>query len=129
MDSALVKFVILSISNLVEPNIRDDQVWGIADSKGYPATIDQFDRLGMDKESSFQTTCLYVEDSGLCIDGGLPDGVAEAVNSHCPDLWLWPGQALSFGWAHSVIVRDADLLSFADSQHGGTKNMSAVDRC
>ena len=45
MDSTLVKFVILKIRNLVEPTISDDQVWGTADSKDYPATINQFDRF------------------------------------------------------------------------------------
>ena len=129
MDSALVKFVILSISNLVEPTISDDQVWGTADSKGYPATIDQFDRLGMDKESTIQATCVYAEDNGLCVEGGLPDGVVVTVTPYCLGLWFWPGRALSFGWTHSVIVSGGDLLSFANSQHGGTKNMSAVDRC
>ena len=129
MDSALVKFVILSISNLVEPTISDDQVWGTADSKGYHAIIDQFDRLGMDKESAIQATCVYVEDNGLCVEGGLPDGVVETVTPHCPGLRLWPGRALSFGWTHSVIVRGADMLSFGNSQHGGTNNMSAVDQC
>ena len=129
MDSALVKFVILSIRNLADPNISDDQVWVTADSKGCPATIDQLDRLGMDKESAIQATCVYVEDDRLCVEGGLPDGVVETVTPHCPGLRLWPGRALSFGWTHSVIVRGADLLSFGDSQHGGTNNMSAVDRC
>ena len=129
MDSTLVKFVILNIRNLVEPTISDDQVWGTADSKGCPATIDQLDRLGMDKESAIQATCVYVEDDGLCVEGGLPDGVVETVTPHCPGLRLWPGRALSFGWTHSVIARSADLLSFGDSQHGGTNNMSAVDRC
>ena len=129
MDSALVKFVILSIRNLADPNISDDQVWVTADSKGCPATIEQLDRLGMDKESAIQATCMYVEDDRLCVDGGLPDGVVETVTPHCPDLRLWPGLALSFGWTHSVIVRGADLLSFGDSQYGGTNNMSAVDRC
>ena len=129
MDSALVKFVILSISNLVEPTISDDQVWGTADSKGYHAIIDQFDRLGMDKESAIQATCVYAEDKGLCAESGLPDVAVETVTPHCPGLWLWPGRALSFGWTHSVIVCGADLLSFGNSQHGGTKNMSAVDRC
>ncbi len=127
MDSTLVKFVILNIRNLVEPTISDDQVWGTADSKGCPATIDQLDRLGMDKESAIQATC--VEDDGLCVDGGLPDGVIETVTPHCPGLRLWPGLALSFGLTHSVIVRGADMLSFGNSQHGGTNNMSAVDRC
>ena len=56
MDSALLKFVILSIRNLVEPNISDDQVWVITDSKSCPATIDQIDRLGMDKVSAIQAT-------------------------------------------------------------------------
>ena len=129
MDSALVKFVILSIRNLVEPNISDDQVWVIADSKGCPATIDQLDRLGIDKESAIQATCVYVEDDGLCVEGGLPDGVVETVTPHCPGLRLWPGRALSFGCTHSVIVRDADMLSFGNSQHGGNNNVSTVDRC
>ncbi len=129
MDSTLVKFVILNIRNLVEPTISDDQVWGTADSKGCPATIDQLDRLGMDKESAIQATCVHVEDDGLCVEGGLPDGVVETVTPHCPGLRLWPGRALSFGWTHSVIVRGADMLSFGNSQHGGTNNMSAVDRC
>ena len=129
MDSTLVKFVILNIRNLVEPTISDDQVWGTADSKGCPATIDQLDRLGMDKESAIQATCVYVEDDGLCVEGGLPDGVVETVTPHCPGLRLWPCRALSFGWTHSVIVRGADMLSFGNSQHGGTNNMSAVDRC
>ena len=129
MDSTLVKFVILNIRNLVEPTISDDQVWGTADSKGCTATIDQLDRLGMDKESAIQATCVYVEDDGLCVEGGLPDGVVETVTTHCPGLRLWPGRALSFGWTHSVIVRGADMLSFGNSQHGGTNNMSAVDRC
>ncbi len=84
---------------------------------------------GMDKESAIQTTCVYVEDDRLCVEGGLPDGVVETVTPHCPGLRLWPGRALSFGWTHSVIVRGADLLSFGVSQHGGTNNMSAVDRC
>ena len=129
MDSTLVKFVILNIRNLVEPTISDDQVWGTADSKGCPATIDQLDRLGMDKESAIQATCVYVENNRLCVEGGLPDGVVETVTPHCPGLRLWPGRALSFGWTHSVIVRGADMLSFGNSQHGGTNNMSAVDRC
>ena len=129
MDSALVKFVILSIRNLLELTINDDQVWVTADSKGCPATIDQLDRLGMDKESAIQATCVYVEDNGLCVEGGLPDGVVETVTPHCLGLWFWPGRALSFGWTHSVIMRGAALLSFEDSQHGGTNNMSAVDRC
>ena len=129
MDSTLVKFVILNIRNLVEPTISDDQVWGTADSKGCPATIDQLDRLGMDKESAIQATCVYVEDGRLCVEGGLPDGVVETVTPHCPGLRLWPGRALSFGWTHSVIVCGADMLSFGNSQHGGTNNMSAVDRC
>ena len=129
MDSTLVKFVILNIRNLVEPTISDDQVWGTADSKVCTATIDQLDRLGMDKESAIQATCVYVEDDGLCVEGGLPDGVVETVTPHCPGLRLWPGRALSFGWTHSVIVRGADMLSFGNSQHGGTNNMSAVDRC
>ena len=129
MDSVLVKFVILSIRNRVEPNISDDQVCVTADSKGCPATIDQLDRLGMDKESAIQATCVYVEDDGLCVEGGLPDGVVETVTPHCPGLRLWPGRALSFGWTHSVIVRGADMLSFWNSQHGGTNNMSVVDRC
>ena len=129
MDSTLVKFVILNIRNLVEPTISDDQVWGTADSKGCPATIDQLDRLGMDKESAIQATCVYVEDDGLCVEGGLPDGVVETVTPHCPGLRLWPGRALSFGCTHSVIVCGADMLSFGNSQHGGTNNMSAVDRC
>ena len=127
MDSTLVKFVILNIRNLVEPTISDDQVWGTADSKGCTATIDQLDRLGMDKESAIQATCVYVEDDGLCVEGGLPDGVVETVTPHCPGLRLWPGRALSFGWTHSVIVHGADLLTFGNSQHGGTNNMSAVD--
>ena len=129
MDSALVKFVILSIRNLADPNISDDQVWVTADSKGCPATIEQLDRLGMDKESAIQDTCVYVEDDRLCVEGGLPDGVNETVTPHCPGLRLWPGRALSFGWTHSVIVHGADLLTFGDSQYGGTNNMSAVDRC
>ena len=129
MDSTLVKFVILNIRNLVEPTISDDQVWGTADSKGCPATIDQLDRLGMDKESAIQATCVYVEDDGLCVEGGLPDGVVETVTPHCPGLRLWPGRALSFGWTHSVLVRGADMLSFGNSQHGGTNNMNTVDRC
>ena len=129
MDSTLVKFVILNIRNLVEPTISDDQVCGTADSKGSPATIDQLDRLGIDKESAIKATCVYVEDDGLCVEGGLPDGVVETVTPHCPGLRLWPGRALSFGWTHSVIVRGADMLSFGNSQHGGTNNMSAVDRC
>ena len=129
MDSALVKFVILSIRNLVEPNIIDDQVWVIADSKGCPATIDQLDRLGIDKESAIKATCVYVEDDVLRIEGGLPDGVVETATPHCPGPRLWPGRALSFGWTHSVIVRGADLLSFGNSQHGGTNNMSTVVRC
>ena len=129
MDSALVKFVILSIRNLADPNISDDQVWVTADSKGCPATIEQLDRLGMDKESAIQATCVYVEDDRLCVEGGLPDGVVETVTPHCPGLRLWPGRALSFGWTHSVIVHGADLLTFGDSQYGGTHNMSAVDRC
>ena len=129
MDSTLVKFVILNIRNLVEPTISDDQVWGTADSKGCTATIEQLDRLGMDKESAIQATCVYVEDNGLCVEGGLPDGVVETVTPHCPGLRLWPGRALSFGWTHSVIVRGADMLSFGNSQHGGTNNMSTVDRC
>ena len=129
MDSTLVKFVILNIRNLVEPTISDDQVLGTADSKGCPATIDQLDRLGMDKESAIQATCVYVKDEGLCVEGGLPDGVAETVTPHRPVLRLCPGRALSFGCTHSVIVRDADMLSFGNSQHGGTNNMSAVDRC
>ena len=79
MDSALVKFVILSIRNLADPNISDDQVWVTADSKGCPATIDQIDRLGMDKESAIQATCVYVEDDRLCVEGVLPDGVVETV--------------------------------------------------
>ena len=98
-------------------------------SKGCPATIDKLDRLGMDKESAIQATCVYVEDNRLCIDGGLPDGVVETVTPHCPGLRLWPGRTLSFGWTHSVIVHGADLLSFVGSQHGGTNNMSSVDRC
>ncbi len=129
MDSTLVKFVILNIRNLVEPTISDDQVWGTADSKGCPATIEQLDRLGMDKESAIQATCVYVEDDGLCVEGGLPDGVVETVTPHCPGLRLWPGRALSFGWTHSVIVGGADLLSFGNSQHGDTNNMNAVNRC
>ena len=129
MDSTLVKFVILNIRNLVEPTISDDQVWGTADSKGSPATIDQLDRLGIDKESAIKATCVYVEDDGLCIEGGLPDGVVGTVTPHCPGLRLWPGRALSFGCTHSVIVLGADMLSFGNSQHGGTNNMSAVDRC
>ena len=129
MDSALVKFVILSIRNLTDPNISDDQVWGTADSKGSPATIDQLDRVGIDKESAIKATCVYVEDDRLCVEGGLPDGVVETVTPHCPGLRLWPGRALSFGWTHSVIVHGADLLTFGDSQYGGTNNMSAVDRC
>ena len=129
MDSTLVKFVILNIRNLVEPTISDDQVWGTADSKGCPATIDQLDRLGMDKESAIQATCVYVEDNGLCVEGGLPDGVVETVTPHCLGRRLWPGRALSFGWTHSVIVRGADMLSFGNSQHVGTNNVSAVDRC
>ena len=129
MDSTLVKFVILNIRNLVEPTISDDQVWGTADSKGSPATLDQLDRLGMDKESAIQDTCVYVEDDRLCVEGGLPDGVVETVTPHCPGLRLWPGRTLSFGWTHSVIVHGADLLTFGDSQYGGTNNMSAVDRC
>ena len=114
---------------LSRPTISDDQVWVTADSKGCPATIDQIDRLGMDKESAIQATCVFVEDNRLCIEGGLPGGVVETVTPHCPSIWLWPGRTLSFGWTHSVIVRGADLLSFGDSQHGGTNNMSAVDRC
>ena len=43
MDSSLVKFVILSIRDLVEPTIGDDRVWIAVDSKGWPATIDQLD--------------------------------------------------------------------------------------
>ena len=129
MDSVLVKFVILSIRNLVEPTIGDDRVWIAVDSKGCPATIEQLDRLGMDKESAIQDTCVYVEDDRLCVEGSLPDGVVETVTPHCPVLRLSPGRALSFGWTHSVIVRGADLLSFGDSQHGGTNNMSTVDRC
>ena len=128
MDSALVKFVILSIRNLVEPTISDDQVWGTADSKGCPATIDQLDRLGMDKESAIQATCVYVEDRGICIEGGLPDRVIETVTPHYHGIRRL-GRALSFGWIHSVIVRGAGLLSFGDSNHGGTNNMSAVVRC
>ena len=58
MDSALVKFVILSIRNLADPNISDNQVWIASDSKGCPATIEQLDRLGMDKESAIQATCV-----------------------------------------------------------------------
>ena len=129
MDFTLVKFVILNIRNQVEPTISDDQVWGTADSKGSPATIDQLDRLGIDKESAIKATCVYVEDDELCIEGGLPDGVVETVTPHCPVLGLWPGRALSFGCTHSVIVRGADMLSFGNSQHGGTNNMSSVDRC
>ena len=129
MDFTLVKFVILNIRNHVEPTISDDQVLGTADSKGCPATIDQLDRLGMDKESAIQATCVYAEDNGLCAEGGLPDGVVETVTPHCPSLWLWLGQALSFGWTHSMIVCGADLPSFADSQHGDTNNMNAVNRC
>ena len=83
----------------------------------------------MDKKSAIQAKCVYVEDDRLCVEGGLHDGVVETVTPHCPDLRLWPGLALSFGWTHSVIVRGADLLSFGNSQHGGTNNMSAVDRC
>ena len=129
MDSVLVKFVILSIRNLADPNIGDDQFWITVDSKGYPATIEQLDRLGMDKESAIQATCVYVEDDRLCVECGLPDGVVETVTPHCSGFRLWPGRALSFGWTRSVIVRGADLLSFGDSQHGGINNMSAVDRC
>ena len=129
MDYALVKFVILSIRNLADPNISEDQVWITADSKGYPTTIEQLDRLGIDKKSAIQAKRVYVENDRLCVEGGLPDGVVETMTPHCPGLRLWPGRALSFGWTHSVIVRGADLLSFGDSQHGGTKNMSAVDRC
>ena len=129
MDFTLVKFVILNIRNHVKPTISDDQVWGTADSKGSPATIDQLDRLGIDKESAIKATCVYVEDDGLRIDGGLPDGVVETVTPHCPGLRLWPGRALSFGCTHSVIVRGADMLSFGNSQHGGTNDMSSVDRC
>ena len=114
MDSALVKFVILSIRNLVEP-IGDDQVWITADSKGCPATIEQLDRLGMDKKSAIQANGVYVEDDRLCVEGGLPDGVVETVTPHCPGLRLWPGRALSFGWTHSVILHGADLLTFGDS--------------
>ncbi len=129
MESTLVKFVILNIRNLVEPTISDDQVWGTADSKGSPATIDQLDRLGIDKESAIKAKFVYMEDDGLCVEGGLPDGVVETVTPHCPGLRLWPGLALSFGLTHSVIVSGGDLLSFANTQHVGTKNMSAVDRC
>jgi len=114
--------VIPSIRNLLEPTINDDQVWVTADSEGCPATIDQLNRLGMNKKSAIQATCVYVE-------GGLPDGVVETVTPHCPGLWLWPGRAFSFVWTHSVILCDADLPSFADSQHGWTNNMNAVDRC
>ena len=129
MDSALVKFVILSIRNLADPNISDDQVWVTADSKSCPATIEQLDRLGMNKERTIQATFVYVEDNQLSVEGGLPDGVVETVTPHCPGLRLWPGRALSFGWTHSVIVRGTDLLSFENSHCGGTNNMSAVDRC
>ena len=129
MDHTLVKFTNLSSRNLADPNISDDQVWITADSKGCPATIEQIDRLGMDKKSAIQAKCVYVEDDRLCVEGGLPDGVVETVTPHCPGLRLWPGRALSFGWTHSVSVRGADLLSFGDTLHGGTNNMSAVDRC
>ena len=129
MDFTLVKFVIIYIRNHDEPTISDDQVWGTADSKGCTATIDQLDRLGMDKESAIQSTCMYAEDNGLCVEGGLPDGVVVTVTPYCLGLWFWPGRALSFGWTHSVIVCGADLLSFGDTLHGGTNNMSAVDRC
>ena len=78
---------------------------------------------------SIQVSCVHVDDSGLCIEHVFPDTVVETVTLHCPGLRLWPCRALSFGWTHSVIVRGADLPSFADSQHGGTNNMSAVDRC
>ena len=114
--------MIPSIRNLLEPTINDDQVWVTADSEGCPATIDQLNRLGMNKKSAIQATCVYV-------DGGLLDGVVETVTPHCPGLWLWPGRAFSFVWTHSVILCDADLPSFADSQHGWTNNMNAVDRC
>ena len=83
---------------------------------------------GMDKESAIQTTCVYVEDSGICIEGGLPDRVIETVTPHYHGIRRL-GRALSFGWIHSVIVRGAGLLSFGDSNHGGTNNMSAVVRC
>ena len=129
MDSALVKFVILSIRNLADSNISDDQVWITANSKGCPATIELLDSLGMDKESAIQATCVYVEDDRLCVEGSLPNRVVETVTPHCPGLRLSPGRALSFCWTHSVIVRGADLLSFGDSQHGGINHMSAVDRC
>ena len=129
MDSALVKFVILSIRNLADPNISDDQVCVTADSKGCPATIEQLDRLGMDKESAIQAMCVYVEDDRLCVEGGLPDGVVETVIPHCSGLRLWPGRAMPFGWTHSVIVCGADMRSFGNSQHGGNNNVSTVDRC
>ena len=83
---------------------------------------------GMDKESAIQATCVYVEDSGICIEGGLPDRVIETVTPHYHGIRRL-GRALSFGWIHSVIVRGAGLLSFGDSNHGGTNNMSAVVRC
>ena len=82
----------------------------------------------MDKESAIQATCVYVEDRGICIEGGLPDRVIETVTPHYHGIRRL-GRALSFGWIHSVIVRGADLLSFGDSNHGGTNNMSAVVRC
>ena len=72
---------------------------------------------------------MYAEDNGLSVEGRLPDRVVETVIPHCLGLWLWPGRTLSFGWTHTVIVCGGDLLSFANSQNGETKNMSAVDRC
>ena len=83
---------------------------------------------GMDKESAIQAKCVHVEDSGICIEGDLPDRVIETVTPHFHGIRRL-GRALSFGWIHSVIVRGAGLLSFGDSNHGGTNNMSAVVRC
>ena len=52
---------------------------------------------GMDKESAIQATCVYVEDRGICIEGGLPDRVIETVTPHYHGIRLL-GRALSFGW-------------------------------
>ena len=63
---------------------------------------------GMDKESAIHATCVYVEDSGICIEGGLPDRVIETVTPHLSRhqaarsgivLWLDPLSDCSRSWS------------------------------
>ena len=77
-------------------------------------------RQGLPVEEAISRPRLHVDGETVHVEGGWPDGVAEALEDDGFDPVIWAGANLFFGGASAVERRRGDVLGAAgDPRRGG----------